>query len=283
MYLIFPSAFHRRRVFRCASRSTRLWTCMSSMRGCLSSAIERCIWSMPFCSPRMPEPGVHTFVAMNAWPCCCGVRRSPSTASAVEYIGEVSISVAPAAKNAPRTSRSGVRAAASVPTSKGPEVPRPTAGSASPVEGILRSSILAAPSSLAADEVTPAIAATPLNVRKLLRSMASPATVTMGLDGRGVGSDHGVRALRDDALEHERPRQYLAGVEPRGRELATQDLDVRRAGGELTRRDVGGPCQEPAADHDTAELEERHGHRHGPIRRGRERAQQRRRCLAQAL
>ncbi len=179
-----PSAFQRRSVFRCASRSTRLCTCMSSTRLCLSSVMERCICSMPFRSAAAPDPGVHTLVAMKVCPCCSAVSRSPNTASAVEYIGEVSMSVAPAAKNACSASRNGARAASSAPTSNGPEVPRPIAGSISSLDGMRRFSIWLvaaalligrrAPSSPAGAPWLAATAARLPSARKFLRSIFAP-------------------------------------------------------------------------------------------------------------
>ena len=70
------------------------------------SCAECVICSMPRVSPR-----VHTFVARNTRSCIAGVIRSPSTPSAVEYIGEVSMSRPPPSKNASSTSFSGARSA----------------------------------------------------------------------------------------------------------------------------------------------------------------------------
>ena len=122
-----------------------------------SSAIERVICAMPSCSPR-----VQTLVATKAWRCIGGVSRSPSTASAVEYIGEVSRTVAPAAKNAPSTTDNGARAPASGPTSKGPDVPRPMTGRASPLDGMRRvsSAPAATPPPAAVEDGTPGASST---------------------------------------------------------------------------------------------------------------------------
>jgi len=66
-----------------------------------------------------------------------GISSSPSTRSAVEYIGEVSIRRAPEAKNASSTSLRGARSAADSPTSKVREVPKPMMGSSFGARGDL--------------------------------------------------------------------------------------------------------------------------------------------------
>ena len=108
--------------------------------------MEFVICSTPSVAALPDDLGVQTLVAMKARSCCAGVSRSPSTASAVEYIGDVSMTVAPDAKNACNTSRSGARAESSMPTSNGPDVPSPITGNASPLDGILRV-IMSLPSS----------------------------------------------------------------------------------------------------------------------------------------
>jgi hypothetical protein len=60
---------------------------MSSMRLCLSSAIERCICSIPFCSAADPEPGVHTLVAMNALGMLLGCEQAAEHAFRVGIHG----------------------------------------------------------------------------------------------------------------------------------------------------------------------------------------------------
>src|SRR5882672_5906651 len=82
--------------------------------------------------------------------------RSPDTASARPYMGELSSSAPPAPVRMLSTSVSGCRSELPPPTSKTPDVLRPMTGISSPVEGILRLSIAAS----AADRTFGANAAT---------------------------------------------------------------------------------------------------------------------------
>ncbi len=161
-------------------------------------------------------PRVHTFVAMNACSRMAGVMRSPSTPSAVEYIGEVSMSFAPAAKNASSTSFNGARADAELPTSNGPDVPRPSTGISSPLEGIRRvmsgaDAPLAAPA-LPEDVAVAAIVNPPRIASRLF-------TVNLLSDERGVGLRHACSTALHDARQPQRYRQHLFGIEACGMQL----------------------------------------------------------------
>jgi hypothetical protein len=90
-------------------------------------------------------PLVHTFVARKTRgrnP--ISETRSPTTVSALPYIGELSIMRPPASVNRVRTSFNGVRAAVLFPTSKACQVPSPMTGIASPDDGIERVIIVSA-------------------------------------------------------------------------------------------------------------------------------------------
>ena len=63
------------------------------------------------------------------------------TASAFPYIGELSINNPPLSNNVRSTFLSGSRSEADVPTSKVCQVPHPTTGSSSPVDGTGRFSM----------------------------------------------------------------------------------------------------------------------------------------------
>ena len=129
-----PSAFQACKVGRCVFQSTRLWICISSMRSVRSSRIDSFICAMP-----ASRPWVQTLVARNALSRVpAAASRSPTTPSDWPYIGELSITEPPASNSTFSTSARGARSAADGPTSKVCQVPQPTTGSASPVEGILR-------------------------------------------------------------------------------------------------------------------------------------------------
>src|SRR5260370_27970811 len=96
------------------------------------SAAGRFIWAIP-----ASRPEVHTLVAIKADSrASSSVSKSPTTPSARPYIGELSIILAPPAKNNRSTSASVLRVAAPPPTSKACQVPSPMTGRASPVLGI---------------------------------------------------------------------------------------------------------------------------------------------------
>ena len=116
------------------------------------------------------------------------------------------MSVAPAEKNDCSTSRSGARADSSAPTSNGPEVPRPMAGSASPLDGMRRMSIWPG-------DDWPAMRACPPHPLRRRRRCAGDRRQTaereeipsihwhrllLESDQRGVGSHHRVAAMTHD-------------------------------------------------------------------------------------
>jgi hypothetical protein len=69
---------------------------------------------------------------------CARQARGPITGCDEPYIGDESIIVPPAAKKARMTSAQASRATASSPTLNVIQVPRPTSGRASPLDGIGR-------------------------------------------------------------------------------------------------------------------------------------------------
>jgi hypothetical protein len=104
---IRPSVFIRRRLASCVRQSTRLWICIRSITSARSSWAERRICSMP-----RSRPVVHTLVARKArGRAASSANKSPVTASARPYIGELSITRPPASSSARRTSRGGCLAA----------------------------------------------------------------------------------------------------------------------------------------------------------------------------
>src|SRR5262245_15854080 len=87
------------------------------------------------------RPVIHTLVATNSVSSTPrSAVRSPTTDSAVPYIGDESITRPPRATKRSSTLLRGARSAAESPTSKVRHVPRPTAGIASPLRGMRRSS-----------------------------------------------------------------------------------------------------------------------------------------------
>src|SRR5215813_14170430 len=58
-----PCGFHSRKVANCVPTSTRLWTCIRSIRFVRRSAIERSIDLIPFSLPRVQTFGEKNFVA----------------------------------------------------------------------------------------------------------------------------------------------------------------------------------------------------------------------------
>src|SRR5882724_4691982 len=135
-----PAAFHSRSVRRWMRQSSRLWICIRSSRRARSRRSDCSIWATP-----ASRPLVHTLVARkrrSATP--TWGARSPTTVSAVPYIGDESITRPPSSTKRRRTSASGARSAAAVPTSNVCQVPSPTVGTFSPLEGMARSRIGAA-------------------------------------------------------------------------------------------------------------------------------------------
>ena len=133
-----PSSFHSRNVARCVFTSTRLCTCMRSIRFVRRSAIERSIDLIPFSLPR-----VQTFVARKTLSRIPSVAvRSPITCSARPYIGEVSIARPPSLTKSERRASSCRRLSGIRSTSNTRQVPKPIAGSFSSDDGIARINIL---------------------------------------------------------------------------------------------------------------------------------------------
>src|SRR5260370_37669176 len=105
---------------------------MRSMTLVRSSSAERFICAIP-----ASRHEVHTLVAIKADSRASSpASKSPTTPSARPYIGELSIILAPPAKNNRSTSASVRRVAAPPPTSKACQVPSPMTGRDSPVLGI---------------------------------------------------------------------------------------------------------------------------------------------------
>ena len=132
-----PCTFQSRNVARCVPTSTRLCTCIKSIRFVCSRASERSIDSMPDCFPV-----VQTLVAKKSESRSASlVARSPITSSARPYMGDESITCPPSFTKSENTSSSGLRSTSDDPTSKTCQVPRPSTGIFSPDEGIGRISI----------------------------------------------------------------------------------------------------------------------------------------------
>src|SRR5690349_21244674 len=127
------------------------------------------------------RPLVQTLVAMKSLsrkP--SSAMRSPATDSAAPYMGEESTTLPPAFENAASTSRNGARSAAPAPTLNTCQVPRPTAGSSSPEEGILRVMMVCAwlrPDPIGKPRQTPPVRA---SRRRRARSMAPAILVESG-------------------------------------------------------------------------------------------------------
>src|SRR6266480_1031066 len=119
-------------VRKCSSQERRLWTCSRSKRDTPQDRREASIWS----GPRAPEE-IQTLSAENTLggPLSL-VRPYPITFWDEPYMGEESIRRPPESKNARITCAQASRATASSPTLKVIQLPSPTAGSSSPVEGI---------------------------------------------------------------------------------------------------------------------------------------------------
>ena len=131
-----PAAFQSRSVARCVCASTRLCTCIRSRRSTRSLRIESSIWRMPACRPL-----VQTLVATKSLGRMPRSAAScPVTCSEEPYIGELSTIRPPPSTKTRSVSFACASSGASPATSNTCQVPRPTAGSASPVFGMRRSS-----------------------------------------------------------------------------------------------------------------------------------------------
>ena len=132
-----PCCFQSRSVARCISTSSRLWTCIRSIRSARSRAIERFIDSIPACLPC-----VQTLVAKKSFSRIPSAAvRSPITCSARPYIGDVSITRPPSFTNKASTSSNCRRLSDARSTSNVRHVPNPIADSFSSDEGIARINI----------------------------------------------------------------------------------------------------------------------------------------------
>src|SRR6266568_4742450 len=140
MYRTRPAFFQSRRVARCVDASTRLCTCIRSMRSTRSFLIESSIWRIPACLPL-----VQTLVATKSFDCTPSSAAScPVTASEEPYIGELSMTRPPFSTKTLSVSLARASSFASPATSNTCQVPRPTAGISSPVLGMRRASGTAA-------------------------------------------------------------------------------------------------------------------------------------------
>src|SRR6201997_2171310 len=132
-----PCRFNSCIVASCVFTSTRLCTCIRSIRFVRRSASERSIDSIPLCLPR-----VQTLVARNSFSRIPSADvSSPITSSARPYMGEESITRPPSFSKTDRTNSSRLRISAVRSTSNALHVPRPITGSFSPEEGMVRVSI----------------------------------------------------------------------------------------------------------------------------------------------
>src|SRR5436190_3145776 len=133
-----PFVFHSRSEDICVSTSTKLWTCIRSIRLVRKRSIERSIIWIP-----ASLPAVQTLVAIKSESRKCNLAASsPMTPSAGPYIGEESITRPPRLTNRDITSSSCLLFSGVRLTSNTFQVPSPMTGSFSPEEGIARASIL---------------------------------------------------------------------------------------------------------------------------------------------
>lgn len=121
-------------VSRCASQASRLWTCTRSKRSTPQKRRDCSICEGPSAAEE-----VQTFSAENSVSGRPSLSRPyPITGCEEPYMGEESIIFPPASKNAVITSAHSSRSTGSSPTLKVIQVPRPTAGIASPEDGMVR-------------------------------------------------------------------------------------------------------------------------------------------------
>src|SRR6266542_3292036 len=121
-------------VGRCSSQESRLWTWSRSNRETPQCLRDSSIWAGP-----RPAGEIQTLSAEKS---CGGLpslrRLYPITSCEEPYIGEESIRRPPSWKKARTTSAQESRATGSSPTLNVIQLPSPTTGSLSPVEGIGR-------------------------------------------------------------------------------------------------------------------------------------------------
>src|SRR6266540_2794512 len=151
---------------RCSSQERMLWTSSRSKRGMFQCLRDSSIWA----GPRAPEE-IQTLSAEKS---CDGLpsfaRLYPITSCEEPYIGEESIRRPPSRKKARTTSAHESRATGSSPTLNVIQLPSPTTGSLSPVEGIGRVRIGDRPGAAVkgrSAEVAPAAARDANKVRRL--------------------------------------------------------------------------------------------------------------------
>src|SRR5215216_314256 len=118
-------------VRRCGSQESRLCTCRRSKRGTPQACRDASI-----CAGPLPPEEIQTLSAENTGCVPSLLKPWPITFCEDPYIGEESIIRPPAAKNARMTSAQELRATLSLPTLKVIQLPSPTSGSASPLDGI---------------------------------------------------------------------------------------------------------------------------------------------------
>src|SRR5215203_5825535 len=118
-------------VRRCGSQESRLCTCRRSKRETPQALREVSICA----GPQAPEE-IQTLSAENTGCVPSLLKPWPITFCEEPYIGEESIIRPPAAKNARMTSAQELRATLSLPTLKVIQLPSPTSGNSSPVDGM---------------------------------------------------------------------------------------------------------------------------------------------------
>src|SRR5688572_13239539 len=151
--------------------------------------------------PRAPE-GIQTLSAEKT---CFGrpslPRPYPITSCEEPYMGDVSISRPPSRKNARITSAHELRAATSSPTLNVIELPSPTSGSRSPVDGTARVTIGPRWPEAVRGPRTEAAPAAPIEARRVRRSMGAIANLAGTKRGRGSSSFRGLRARKREEPE----------------------------------------------------------------------------------
>src|SRR5688500_11239943 len=135
------------------------------------------------------------------------VSSGPRLSSALLYVGAVSISVAPPAKNTFRTSLSALYSGPFGEISKLPEVPMPIAGTISPLDGILRLSMspLAAAFASCASVPDPRSAAP---VAAAVRNVRREAMICLSLFVRRTGGSSEDRSLAE-SFKQDEPQAVL--------------------------------------------------------------------------
>ena len=136
----------------------------------------------------MPDE-IHTLSAENTFAAPIFFKPSPITGCEEPYIGEESIMRPPAAKNARITSVHEARATGSLPTLKVIQLPSPTSGIASPLDGMARVRIAGA----AAAGTIALAASDPRKARRVngtMRDAPRAAVSTQGADVQRFSQPH---------------------------------------------------------------------------------------------